>query len=107
MTITPERSSVQPLFPDGSARLMLPYRTARVVLDLLKAQEVRAVASTGYFIATLQQGRPSDSDEARKMVQWRHLYFLLLRGPPQQADCIYARQGQWWPQEELQIISSS
>ena len=38
--IMPERSSVQPLCPDGSARLysslVPPYRTAGVFLDLLK-----------------------------------------------------------------------
>ena len=35
----------------------------------------------GYFLATLQQGRPIGSDEGRKVVQWRNLHVLLPQRP--------------------------
>ena len=36
----------------------------------VKAQEVRAVATSLYF----SEGRPTGSDEGREVVQWRHLH---------------------------------
>ena len=32
---------------------------------------------SGYFVATLKQGRPTCSDDGQKMVQQRHLHILL------------------------------
>ena len=44
-------------------------------------QERSKLMSSGYFVATLQQGRPSGSDEGLKLVHRRHLHVLLPHGP--------------------------